>query len=646
MSGIVGIASFDASLERARAIASTMCAPLAHRAADADEVVAHPDATLAMHRLSSPSVARGRPLSSDDESVVIAYCGTIANAPEVRTALERSGVRFRTHEDAELILRLYEQSPEAVEGHLVGSWAFALHDRKRRRVVLSRDRFGIEPLFVADTGRALAFASDLRCFDRSLKGFGRLFELDHDAAHAMLSWSYVPEAATIYKGVRRLPPATRLTIDLASGDRHQRLYWELEPCSDAARIRSLDEACEATDALLRRAVKEHLRSDVPVATFLSGGIDSSLVTAYAHDLTPDGTKAYAIGFEEAAFDESPFARETAERLGAPLSVGVFDERTALAKLPDALLAYDEPFGDSSSLATYLLCEHVAGDYTVALGGDGSDEIFAGYKKYFIAHLRKPFSSTPILRDALGHALGRLPSVTDRTRGWANLLRTARRVARGLEGSDAWVYAQLTQVASLERTAPLMQRSADPQRFEREAEARFERARGTELQRTLTADLGGVLSNDMLVKVHRASKPHGLDVRVPFLDHRVAEFGLGLPPALTLGEPTRRWAGKRVLRRLHERRFGAQLARRKKMGFGVPVEKWLRGPFAPACERLFDRRRLERYGVLSSAELADGGHLRWVGIDPLIVWHSFTLAAWCEVHLGDGARALHELIPTL
>jgi asparagine synthase (glutamine-hydrolysing) len=644
MCGIVGLVAFDAPLERARGVVRTMNEHIQHRGPDGEGLTAHPDATLAMKRLAIVDVVHGhQPMANDDESVVLVYNGEIYNAPELREQLERNGVRFKTRSDTEVILRLYEQDPEDVERHLVGMWAFAIHDRKRRRVVLSRDRFGIKPLFVADTGGALAFASELRCFDRSLVPFSKLFDLDHDAAHAMVSWAYIPEAATIYQGVRRLPPASRLTIDLDTGARTARTYWTLQPSADAERVRSLDEACEGTEALLRRAVKEHLESDVPVAAFLSGGIDSSLITAYANDVAPRTIKAYSIGFGEAQFDESPFAKQTADLLGVPIDIAMFDEATARARLPDALLAYDEPFGDSSSLAIYLLSSHVARDYKVALGGDGGDEVFAGYKKYLAVKLRSSFASVPRLRNALGNALGRVPAYYDRTRKWTELLRTTRRLSVGLSGSDARVYAQLTQVAPLARTAPLMRVAADPERFVREAQRRFEHAHGSELQRTLACDLGSVLCNDMLVKVDRASMACHLEARVPFLDHRVVEYGVGLPSAYTLGDSPRHWSGKRVLRTLHERRFGAELARRKKQGFGVPVEKWLRGPFDGVCEQLFDRARLDRYGVLSSTELGDGGFRKWIGTDPMVVWHAFALAAWCETNLGDGPAALRELL---
>jgi len=596
-----------------------------------------------MTRLAIVDVPHGhQPMANDDESIFIVYNGEIYNAPALRHDLERNGVRFRTRSDTEVILRLYERDPERVESHLVGMWAFAIHDRRRRRLVLSRDRFGIKPLFVADTGTALAFASELRCFDRSVEPFARLFTVDHDAAHAMLAWSYVPEDATIYTGVRRLVPATRLTVDLMSGRRETRRYWTLEPSAEAARVASLDEACERVDALLRRAVKEHLESDVPVATFLSGGIDSSLVTAYAHEASSKPIKAYSIGFVERHFDESPFARATAEKIGVPIVVETFDEEKARAKLPDALLAYDEPFGDSSSLATYLLSQHVARDFKVALGGDGGDEVFAGYKKYSVVRLRRPFSRTPRLRDALGGALGRIPVRHDRTKRWSEVLRTIRRIARGLDGSAAHVYTQLTQVASLAQTAPLVRAATSAARFEERTLARFEGAQGTELQKTLACDLGSMLPNDMLVKVDRASMACSLEARVPFLDHRVVEFGVGLPERYTLGSGAV-VQGKRVLRALHERRFGSKLAHRKKHGFGVPVERWLRGPFDAACEQLFHKKRLDRYGILSSEELSDGRFRKWVASDPWILWHAFVLAAWCEATLGDGPDSLRNLL---
>jgi asparagine synthase (glutamine-hydrolysing) len=639
MCGIVGLVAFDAPSERARDIVSAMAEHIHHRGPDGGGVVTHPDATLGMKRLAIVDVEHGhQPMVNDDGSIALVYNGEVYNAPAIRARLEREGAQFRTRSDTEVILRLYERDPDRVEEELVGMWAFAIHDRRRRRVVLSRDRFGIKPLFVADTGASLAFASELHAFDRGLPGFARLFDVDGDAAHAMVSWSFIPESATIYRGVQRLSPGTRLEIDLTSGRRAERSYWSLAPSPEGARVRSLDEACEVVEALLRRAVREHLESDVPVATFLSGGIDSSLITALAMEESRSPIRSYSIGFREPRFDESPFARETARLLGVESRVEIFDEATAQAKLADVLCAYDEPFGDSSSLATYLLCEHVARDYKVALGGDGGDEVFAGYLKYQVVRMRQPFTRVPALRNAIAHGLAKLPTRYDRTTSWSDLLRQTRRVARGLGGGDAEVYAELTQIVPLARTERFMRSPSGARRFLEPLRARFEAATGTELQRQLACDLSNTLPNDMLVKVDRASMACHLEARVPFLDHRLVELGVGLPERYTLG-----LKGKRVLRALHERRFGKALANRKKQGFGVPVEAWLRGKLDGAASRLFASPRLDRYGVLSSATLGDGRHRQFIESDPMVLWHCFALAAWCEIHLGDGPGKLRELI---
>jgi asparagine synthase (glutamine-hydrolysing) len=645
MCGIVGIVGVDARPERAQALVTAMASRIRHRGPDGGGVAPHPDATIGMTRLAVVDVCHGhQPMLNDDGSIVIVYNGEVYNAPALRHDLEQRGVRFRTRSDTEVILRLYEQQPERVEEYLVGMWAFAIHDRRRRRIILSRDRFGIKPLFIADTGGPLAFASELRCFDQALEPFSRLFAIDHDAAHGMMSWSYVPEQSTIYRGVKRLAPASRMTVDLATGTRETRCYWTLEPSPEAARVRSLDEACEHVEVLLRRAVKEHLESDVPIATFLSGGIDSSLVTAYAHDESTAPITAYSIGFRQREFDESPFARETAAQIGVPIRIEILDEAEARAQLADALLAYDEPFGDSSSLAVYLLSRHVASDFKVAIGGDGGDEVFAGYKKYMLMHLRQPFAAVPQLRNALGRALRQFRGGQRAAGGWKELLRKAGNVGQALDGSDAEAYSRFNQWAPLARTEVLMRQPISAVRFLEDSQERFNRARGTELQKALAADLGSMLCNDMLVKVDRASMASSLEARVPFLDHRLVEFGVGLPHRFTVGPTGRPFMGKRVLRALHKKRFGAALANRKKQGFGVPVLQWLNGPFATASERLFEKSRLDRFGILASEQLSDGRFRRWLmGEQPYVAWYAFALTAWCEATLGEGPDAVREIL---
>jgi asparagine synthase (glutamine-hydrolysing) len=646
MCGIAGLVSVDLDVPAQDALARKMIEQMIHRGPDGGGVTAHPAATIGMRRLAIVDIDGGQqPMWSDDESIVIVYNGEIYNAPAIRDRLVREGCRFRTRSDTEVILRLYERDPERVEEELAGMWAFAIHDRKRRRVTLSRDRFGIKPLFVADAAKSLAFASELRCFAplraALASTFEPLFALDAGAAHAMIAWAYVPENATIYRGVTRVPPATRIEIDLTTGARTSRTYWRLAPSADAARVKSVDEAIDLVDPLLRRAVREHLESDVPIAAFLSGGIDSSLVTAYAVEESARPITAYSIGFREERFDEAPFARATAEILGVKHRVEILDQERARDAVADAILAYDEPFGDSSSIATLLLARTVAATHKVALAGDGGDEVFAGYRKHKIVRARRMMARFGPVRGAVVAGLRALPARTDRTSAWTEVLRSAKRVVQGLDGSDAEAYAALTQVVPLARAAAFMRGGGDAghgsagQSFLDDAMARFTSAPGTELQKTLACDLVSPLANDMLTKVDRATMAVSLEARVPFLDHRLVEAGVGLPMEIT--------SGKRVLKAMHERRFGSALANRKKMGFGVPVETWLRGPLAPTCDVLFARARLERDGLLAAETLSDGRWRAWAAAAPQVLWHVFALAAWCEATRGAGPGFVREVL---
>ena len=634
MCGIAGFAQLDLVEDDARRLLAAQTGCLGHRGPDGHGVHLAAGVGLAHTRLAIVDVAHGaQPMDGDGTTII--YNGEVYNAPALRAELESAGVRFATRSDTEVVLRMYERDPAGFEQRLVGMWALAIHDRRRRRLLLSRDRFGIKPLHVARAGRKLVFGSELAAIRAARAHLGRALDVDHDAAHALLSWGYVPEERTIHRGVTRVPPGGRVELDLASGAVTTTIYYRPRADPAAASVRTLDEAADLIAPLVARAGKEHLESDVPVAAFLSGGIDSSLVLAAVADASDRPVRAFTIGFDDPRFDESGHARAVAQRLGVAIDVEVLDEAAFLAALPDALCAYDEPFGDSSSLATYVLARLVARTHKVAVGGDGGDEIFAGYRKHRIVALRETADRVPGARALAAALLTALPARTDRTTRVGELLRSASRLGRGLAGDDTAAYVALTQVASLARTAPLVARPGGDALVEAVA-ARFDGAPGDQLARTLAADLGNVLPNDMLTKVDRATMARHLEARVPLLDHRIVEAGLGLPRAFTLGR-----RGKEVMRHLFARRFGVELARRKKQGFGVPVERWLRGVLEPVCARLFERARLARYGVLSAA-LADGGHRAWLAEHPYLVWHALALAAWCELALGDGPEAVREL----
>ncbi|MGZ3420112.1 MAG: asparagine synthase (glutamine-hydrolyzing) [Polyangiales bacterium] len=633
MCGIAGVVLPDASRDDLRAAVTKMCSLLVHRGPDEGGCYVGPPAAIGMRRLSIVDIQNGhQPMVGRDGDVILVFNGEIYNAPEIRAELEAEGVAFSTRSDTEVILRLYERNPEDVERRLRGMWAFCILDQKRRRLVLSRDRFGIKPLFLLRAGRTLAFASELRAFHvlRGNADVDHALRLSPSAAHAMLSWGFVPNERTIHEGVTRLPPATRFEISLEGGVESTVRHWQPTPSKDAERASTIEEAEEIVSAVLRESVAIHLRSDVPCATFLSGGIDSSLVSAYAARAADYPVRAFAIGFTEPRFDESPYAREVARKLGLEIDVATLRPEDGPDLALEALQAYDEPFGDSSAVATYALSRLAARTHRVVLGGDGGDEGFAGYRKHRMIGVRDRLGDTPRLRSFLSRAIGVFPAPVDRSTRWSTMLRQLARVGRSIAGSDAQAYRALTQVEPLDRTAPY---AASPggEEMERALERHFERALGTQLQRSLVTDTLNTLPNDLLTKVDRASMRFSLEVRVPFLDHLVFETGLGLRQSLTLGRK-----GKAVLRALAARDVGHEVANRPKHGFEVPVEGWLRGPLQPICDELFTRAALNRHGLLSTAALADGRWRQALVTDPLIVWNALALAAWCAT-LGDTSR---------
>jgi asparagine synthase (glutamine-hydrolysing) len=625
MCGIAGIVMPDASRDELREAVTNMCAMLVHRGPDEGGCFVGAPCAIGMRRLSIVDIANGhQPMISRDRDVILVFNGEIYNAPEIRSELEAEGITFSTRSDTEVILRLYERNPEDVELRLRGMWAFAILDRKRGRLVLSRDRFGIKPLFLLRAGRTLAFASELRSFQvlRGNPAVASALRLSPSAAHARLAGGFVPNEQTIHVGVTRLPPATRLEASLDGAVISTVRYWQPEPSADAARVRTLDEATELVSSVVQDSVAIHLRSDVPCGTFLSGGIDSSLVSAYAARAAGYPVQAFAIGFTDPRFDESPVARAAAPQRGLGIEVATLRPEDGPDLALEARRAYDEPFGDSSAVATYALSRLASRTHRVVLGGDGGDEAFAGYRKHRMVQVRERIGNAHVRRLS-ARLLGLLPAPVDRTTRLSTMLRRVARVGRSIAGTDAEAYRALTQVEPLARTAAY---AASPggDEMERELEAEFTRARGSQLQRTLVTDTRNTLPNDLLTKVDRASMRFSLEVRVPLLDHVVFETGLGLPESLTLGR-----SGKAVLRALAARVVGTEIANRPKHGFEVPVEAWLRGPLLPLCEELFTRASLERHGVLSTAALADGGFRRALASDPLIVWNALALAAWCE-----------------
>ncbi|HEU4393481.1 MAG TPA: asparagine synthase (glutamine-hydrolyzing) [Solirubrobacterales bacterium] len=581
MCGICGIVSSDGAPDL-EAVAR-MSATLVHRGPDDDGLFHRGPVALAARRLSIIDLDHGnQPIANEDGSVVVVQNGEIYNHRELRRELERSGHRFATDCDTEVLVHLYEQHGDAFVERLRGMFAIALWDGREERLLLARDRFGIKPLYYRFRDGGLSFASELKAM-LELPGFSRA--IDPQALSAYLAFNSVPAPLTIFSEARKLPPGHLLAW--RRGEIALDRYARPAPVA-ADRVRTEPAAELATElrGVMRDSVRAHLVADVPVGVLLSGGVDSGAITALAAAESADPVKTFSIGFEESGFDELSRARLVAERFGTDHHELVL-RPDAVEMLPKLVDSFDEPFGDSSALPTYLVSELAAGEVKVALSGEGGDELFGGYYTYVADLLAPRLGRLAALASPLIEAL---PS-SDARVGFDYKAKRFARAAKlpPLERHHGW-----KEIFSAEQQQALLGgrvTASDPLDLYRE---RYAETAGAEpLARMQDVDLGIYLVDDLLVKTDRLSMAHSLELRVPFLDQRVAEFALALPTPLKV----RGFAKKRLLRRALAPLLPKEVVGGRKQGFSIPLAAWLRGPLEPFAREVLSAPTLARQGCL-------------------------------------------------
>jgi asparagine synthase (glutamine-hydrolysing) len=567
-----------------------MSSRLVHRGPDSDGLHAEGPVALAARRLSIIDLEGGtQPIANEDGSVVVVQNGEIYNYRELRRELERAGHRFATASDTEVLVHAYEEHGDSFVEGLRGMFAIAVWDSRASRLLLARDRFGIKPLFYRFAGGSLSFASELKAMLEQPE-FSR--EIDPRALAAFLAFNSVPAPMTIFAEARKLPAGC--TLAWQDGEIAERRYARPSPVA-ADRVRSgpAGELAGELREILRDSVRAHLVADVPVGVLLSGGVDSAGLTALAAGESPEPVRTFSIGFEEASFDELERARLIARRYATDHHELVL-RPDAAELLPSLIEAFDEPFGDSSAVPTYLVSELAAGEVKVALSGEGGDELFGGYYTYVADLLAPRVAPLTALAAPLVEAL---PSSDAKV----SLEYKAKRFVRGarlpaLERHHAWKEILPPSM----RESLLGERNPagwDPVDLLRDRYAETERAES--LARLQDVDLGIYLVDDLLVKTDRSSMAHSLEVRVPFLDRRVADFALGLATPLKV----RGFSKKRLLRRALAPLLPREIVRGPKQGFSIPLAAWLRGPLEPFARETLSAPNLARQGCLDPAVVA-------------------------------------------
>jgi asparagine synthase (glutamine-hydrolysing) len=607
MCGIAGFLDLErrSGSQELEALGHAMAATLSHRGPDARGLWTDPESgvVLGHTRLSivDPSPAGAQPMVSSCGACVLAYNGEIYNAGELRPELEALGRRFKGHSDTEVLVEaIAEWGVRPTVERLIGMFAFALWHRRDRKLTLVRDRLGIKPLYHGRQNGRLVFASELKAFE-VLPNWRP--ELNRDALAAYLRLAYVPSPHSIYRGIDKLAPGHMASID-SSGKVEIAPFWSVEQAAERGKISRFEvsdrEATETLEMLLADAVGRRLVADVPLGAFLSGGIDSSTVAAMMRLRSNAPVRTYSIGFKEEGFDEAPHARAVAAHLGTEHTELYVSPAEAQAVIPDLPNIYDEPFADSSQVPTYLLSKLTRGHVTVALSGDGGDELFAGYTRHRFARLASNMPA-PVGR-ALACGLGvagpeiwerlfSLMPVTRRPRLAADKMFKAARLFRAGEENgyrsliSAWDEPETLVNGGKEPTGPIF----DPS---------VAQALSDPLDRMQYLDTITYLPDDILTKVDRASMAVALEVRVPILDHRIVEFSWRLPGRFKM----RRGQGKWLLRQVLYRHVPRKLVERPKSGFAIPLATWLRGPLRAWAEDLLSEKRLAEGGLLNPAPI--------------------------------------------
>ena len=618
MCGIAGVAAFTGSTPPTLPLIKAMCDTIVHRGPDDEGLDVRDNVALGMRRLAIIDLAGGsQPVFNEDRSVRTVFNGEIYNFRELRRELEQCGHTFTSSSDTEVLVHGYEEWGNDLPRHLNGMFAFAIHDSANHRLLLARDHLGIKPLFYHFNGRHIVWGSEIKAVLAS-----NLVErqLDYNALGEFLSWEYIPGQGTLFTNISKLKPGFLIDIDLTRPVCKPREYWDIPVAEHSTRYTAEDWQALVTEKI-HECVQRQLISDVPLGAFLSGGVDSSLVVSAMQQAS-----TFSIGFNDPSYNELDYARRVASHLGVDHTFEVIEPQ--VADLFDHLMTFmDDPIGDFSIFPTFLVSRLARRHVTVALSGDGGDELFGGYETYVADRAAKYYSYLPrILRRGVISPIANSMLPRPEKKGLVNKMK------RFVEGADLpgelshsrWrIFASEALRAQL-FTPEALQQITRP--VGAHIEHLFDRAGPrTPLARSLYVDVKSYMSDNCLVKVDRMSMANSLESRVPMLDRELVELAFQVPDHLKLkGGET-----KIILKQIAAQQIPRECVYRQKEGFSIPIKHWLGTQFRPLLEDLLDSTKLETEGVfnVNTVNNLKQEHLAGKANHSHVLWSLMVFQAW-------------------
>ena len=640
MCGICGLATFRPDREIREDVLRKMCGSMRHRGPDDEGFFIEPGVGLGMRRLSIIDLDTGhQPIHNEDRSVWTVFNGEIYNYPTLREELLKLGHTFYTHSDTEVLVHAYEQWGESFVERLNGMFGFALWDRRERKLLLARDRFGIKPLYYSFQDGVLAFGSELKVL---LARPEQSREIDMVSLQQYLAMEHIAPPRSIIRGVNKLPAGCALTVT-ESGTSLRR-YWDVDLAqSEGSHTPRLAKCKEELIEHLREAVRLEMISDVPLGVFLSGGVDSSAVAAMMSELVPGQVKSFSIGFEDPSFDESRHAELVAKHLGTEHRMMKLEPRALVdlvPRLPDIL---DEPMADASIIPTFVLCRFARQYVKVALGGDGADELLGGYSTLQAHRLTQYYNRVPSLmrRGLVEPVVGRLPVSMDNLSFDFKAKRFVRDAAQQAEIRHHLWLGNFRQEELARLLRPEIQgdlAGIDPlipvRNYLSTSKAQ------NELNRVLYLDMKLYMESDILVKVDRASMANSLEVRVPILNREFVDYVNTLPFDMKLKNFTRKY----IFREALKGKLPPETLAREKHGFGMPVSKWLRGDLKELAQDLFSEARIKRDGLFQYEYINNllSNHLAGTQDNRKPLWTLLVFQMWYDRYIASSPTANEAL----